>query len=502
MNAFAPLGAFEEIELKLALSTSDTAGLAKRLGRTPVLARRKPTQRQLHNVYYDTPEQVLRQQRVALRLRRVGTGAKPQWLQTLKTGGSSDSALSQRGEWEAPVTRAALSSGALEDTPWASIDPDGSVFAALVPCFVTRFERTTWLVRRRDRSVVEVALDIGQIEANGKTAPICELELELHAGSPDALFALAQEIAAGVAVMPLSQSKAQRGYALAQNVLNAPLRAQPVVLSPEWALPEVARRVLREMFTQFTTNLHALRSSDAPELVHQARVGWRRFRSALRLFKPAVQALPSWDALHALLASLGELRDLDVALTETLPSLLQAYTLGEPQRAQAWQAMMQTLMDATQRQRQALRDATESPAVGASLLAITQWLECPSPTGRDEATVESDVSLRSWSRRRISRLHKQLWAAHKNIDNPQSQHPTRNLAKRLRYGIEALRPLLARRRTDRWYQQALDLQTGIGATRDILRASALVAGLDADPGLQEFLRGVAVGRDVVTIASK
>jgi hypothetical protein len=59
----------------------------------------------------------------------------------------------------------------------------------------------------------------------------------------------------------------------------------------------------------------------------------------------------------------------------------------------------------------------------------------------------------------------------------------------LRYCIEALRPLLARRRTDRWYLLAMDLQTGIGATRDILRASAVVAGLDADPGLQEFLRG-------------
>ena len=88
-----------EIELKLALPTSHPASLVKRLAQTSVLARRKATHQQLHNVYYDTPKQILQQQRVALRIRRIGSEAKPQWLQTLKMGGSSDSALSQRGEW-------------------------------------------------------------------------------------------------------------------------------------------------------------------------------------------------------------------------------------------------------------------------------------------------------------------------------------------------------------------------------------------------------------------
>jgi hypothetical protein len=45
----------QEIELKLALPSSDPSSLAKRLARVPVLARRKPTHQQLHNVYYDTP---------------------------------------------------------------------------------------------------------------------------------------------------------------------------------------------------------------------------------------------------------------------------------------------------------------------------------------------------------------------------------------------------------------------------------------------------------------
>lgn len=63
----------------------------------------------------------------------------------------------------------------------------------------------------------------------------------------------------------------------------------------------------------------------------------------------------------------------------------------------------------------------------------------------------------------------------------------------MRYGIEALAPLLPKKRGQRWYQQATRLQTSIGTRRDLIQASALVAKLEVDHGLVEFLRGVAVG---------
>ena len=62
----------QEIELKLALPTAHPSGLAKLLAHTPVLARRKPVRKQVDNIYFDTPAQALRAQRMALRLRRVG----------------------------------------------------------------------------------------------------------------------------------------------------------------------------------------------------------------------------------------------------------------------------------------------------------------------------------------------------------------------------------------------------------------------------------------------
>ena len=494
-HSLAPLS--EEIELKLALPTSDPSSLAKRLAQTPVLARRPASRQQLHNIYFDTPEQQLRQQRVALRLRRIGSEVQPQWLQTLKTGGRDDSALSQRGEWETPVPNDKLSLKALKATPWSTIDPDGKVFRALSPCFVTAFERTSWMVRRRDGSVVEVALDVGQIVAGDKTTPVCELELELKAGPSAALFDIAEQIARTIAVLPSTMSKAQRGFALAQGTLDLPLHAQSQALASDLPLPATVQCVLREMFNQFTSNLNALCSSDEPEVVHQARVGWRRFKSAMRFFKPALasEAVPSWQALQTLWMCLGELRDLDVARTETLPLLADAYMAGDDRRAQAWQAMTQALAQAAELQRKAVRYALQAPAVGACLLATTQWLESlPALNGTGEAAAKPKISLRRWTKGRILHLHRQLRRALKDAESPDHLHRVRILAKRIRYDIDALRPLLPKRLTQREYRRAANLQATLGASRDVMQAAVLVAKLEVDRGLIEFLRGVAAGQ--------
>jgi CHAD domain-containing protein len=107
---------------------------------------------------------------------------------------------------------------------------------------------------------------------------------------------------------------------------------------------------------------------------------------------------------------------------------------------------------------------------------------------------ESKVSRRNWVRHRIRRLHKLLKLACREDDRPARQHRIRILAKRMRYGVEALQTLLPQKRTQRWHQQASTLQTSIGARRDVMQAAALVAELGVDHGLVEFLRGLGVGQ--------
>jgi len=486
-----------KIELLLALPCSDPSSLEKRLKRVPVLTRRKSTHQNLYEVYFDTPDQILHDKGVTLLIRRVGSAHSQHWLQTLTAGDRGCSALSQHREWTLPVPSACLALAVLKTTPWASIDPDGTVFDALVPSFVTSFKRTSWSVHWRDGSVIEVALDMGRIMAGKKSTPICELALKLLSGQSAALFDLGQRIACTVAVMPVSQSKVERGFAMAMGRLESPLAATSHKLAADLSLNAAAVCVLREMFCHFTTNLNTLHTSNDPEVVHQARIGWRRFKSALRLFKPvfAVDTMPDWQMLKPLLRLLSELRDLDVACTDTLPALADTYAEGDARREGLWRVMTHSLRNAANSKRKSVLHAMDEPSVGATLLAATQWLEgLAALTESREANVGAKESLRRWSQRRINRLHRQLQLARNVVSCPASQHRVRILAKRVRYDIESLRSLLPKKHAKRWYRQATSLQLNLGVERDVRQASALVAKLEGDPGLAEFLRGVGCGK--------
>ena len=485
-----------ETELKLALPTSDPTGLARTLAQIPLLAWRKAVHQQLHNIYYDTPQQSLHQQRVALRLRHVGGDTSDHWLQTLKIGGLSDSALSQRGEWETSVVSPRLNVNALAATPWSKLDPDGTLFPTLAPCFTTQFDRTIWTVRNPDGSAVEVALDIGHIQVNDKTAALCELELELLAGEPSALFDLAAQIASTIATLPLSISKAGRGYALARNALHAPQHAKSPELLPAMPVPEAALRVLREAFSHFTTNINGLLHADDPELVHQARVGWRRFKTSLKLFQKltAAHAPAELLSLRTVLDALGALRDLEVAALETLPMLANAYTEGKPTRQAHWRAMEQALAQAVDQQRDTLHQALCDPKVGVVLLAVTRWLEMDLAQLAIQSVPDPKNTLQEWARQQTRHWHEQQKKALAQAHNVESAHRARILAKRLRYGIDALRPLLPKRRAKHWHLQASRLQADMGSARDVVHALAIATRLKLASSLLDFLRGVAVGK--------
>ncbi len=478
-----------EIELKL-LARLDQLDALRRCA---VLARRTPQHARLHNIYFDTADQALRQRRAALRLRKIGSGASATWLQTLKLAGDDDTALSQRTEWEMPVAGPSLDFAALQATGWSAIDPDGALFTQLMPIFTTDFERSIWLVRSKDGSKVEVALDTGAVHSEEHTLPICEVELELKTGPVQALFDVAAKLTGKTSLLPFSPSKAERGYALREGKADAPVHARNPPLTPDMTGLQSAQRVLSEMFDQFCGNLALLRTSDAPEVVHQARVGWRRLRSGLKLFAPLIDAPSDAPALSAVLSelrplvtSLGQLRDLDVAATDTLPQWAAAYRSdGDPARGTEWQTLAQSLDAARAGQRERAREALREPAVGAALLAIVAWLYALT------ARPPSAESLSEWATGRVKRLNRRLTRAIEAAHDPDGVHEARIIAKRLRYAVEATRDVLPEKKARQWRRHATGLQTSIGAARDLQQAIALAIKFDAAPRLIEFLRGVA-----------
>lgn len=483
-----------ELELKLALPLLDLHLLEKHLGRVAVIGRRRPKRQQLYNTYYDTPAHTLQRNAVALRVRRLGNADAPQWVQTLKMGAAGDSALSRRGEWEAPISTDGLDQTLLVDTPWAELDADGSLFQALHPVFTTSFERLSWIVAL-DTGRVEIALDRGNVLMAGHSAPLCELEIELLEGSTDAVFEVASQIGQHISLMPLHMSKSERAYRLADGTLDAPARARPPALDERMELGAIALTVLRESFLQFTANLYTLRSSDAPEVLHQARVGWRRFKSNLKLFRKLIDesTLPSLAPLKPLLRRLTELRDLEVAATEVFPVYADAYQTGDAQRAQQWSHLGEALRRAIEEKREGLRAILMDPAIGCTLVQMVRWLE----TGVFDTGWRPDEhkkrSVGQWASRRMAHLAELLKSLPKKSRDLLVQHRRRILAKRLRYGVEVLQPLLPRKHAERWLESAMRYQNRIGVERDLVQAIETAQGLDAAPGIVQFLRGVAFG---------
>ncbi|RFO97111.1 inorganic triphosphatase [Rhodoferax lacus] len=481
-----------ELEIKFALPLQDPLLLEKQLARVPLIGRRKPQRQMLHNTYYDTPDHTLHRKRVALRVRQIGDPTEPRWVQTLKVGGSADSAFSQRGEWEVPLETGELSSAMLTDTPWMEFDPDASLYRALEPVFTTTFERLSWTVTLEGSSL-EIALDRGSVLINGQSTPLFELEIELLQGEPEALFAAAALISQKLCLLPLHLSKAERAYRLAQGTLDAPLRAKPPVLTEDMGFSAVVQAVLRETYLQFTANLYTLCRSDAPEVLHQARVGWRRFKSALKLFRQisADSGLPALAPLQALLTQMTALRDLDVAASEVFPTYASAYQDGHPVRSAEWQQLEAALAADQQAQRTRLRELLAEPGVGATLLGIAHWLELGAvdpATGPRKGKVKP---FHQWIARRLKSLADELKSGQKKPPTPETQHRLRILSKRLRYGVENLCALLPRKRAERWHRHATQLQTRIGLERDRHLAIATAERLRAPEGIVGFLRGAA-----------
>ena len=507
-----------ETELKLALPGADPARIAAQLAQLPCVARLPVTEQRLNNRYFDTPGQALHRARAALRIRRLDVeGAPARWIQTLKTAAPAQGGLSQRGEWETELTSDTLDPAALRAAPpWAALDADGTLASQLAPAFVTEATRTLREVPTADGSRIELVLDLGRVRAgqgpHEKSVELCELELELLSGAPDALFALADDIAQHIAVLPATLSKAERGWRLLSGTRHAPRRAKTPPLKRQMGVAAAAHAVLGEALGQFLTNLEGLLHSDGPELVHQARVGWRRWRSALWLFKPVLAAhpLPEGAALRPLLKALGNARDLDVAGLESLPLWSDAFIDGDPERAEQWQAMEAAVLAERRIRRAGLLAVLQAPATGRALLALERWLHAlPAKAAPADSAHEP---LTRWARERTRRLHRRLKHEVRELDAPAEapgaafdgdgdgdsppdhQHRVRLLAKRTRYVLQGLADVLPERRTRRWADEAGELQTRIGAARDLMLLATLLEPIGVDRAILGFLRGVAAGR--------
>lgn len=164
--------------------------------------------------YYDTPTLAFRKEKLAFRIRLEGE----QWMATVKGGGSSEGGLHHRQEWNVPICAPVAELGIFSTTPI------GSTLVRLVGAqplhalMVTRFERRSFYVRTPAGTLIEVAADKGVIIAEGKQAPILEVELELKEGEITELVALGERLQTEYGLLAEAKSKYYRGLELAKLV--------------------------------------------------------------------------------------------------------------------------------------------------------------------------------------------------------------------------------------------------------------------------------------------
>ncbi len=183
-------------------------------------------QKNLGNIYYDTPDFLLRRHDIGLRVRRYDDV----YVQTLKTAGRVVAGLHQRPEYNAELDSPVPDLSLIPADAW----PDGLDVNALSqrinPLFSTDFERQQWLLAMPDSSQVELAFDSGEVTTDaGGYDPICEVELELKSGQTDALFVLARELAENGGLRLGNLSKAARGYRLATGYEGDPVKPLTMV---------------------------------------------------------------------------------------------------------------------------------------------------------------------------------------------------------------------------------------------------------------------------------
>lgn len=175
---------------------------------------------ELANVYYDTASRNLTANRMTLRLRKEGDLRSV----TLKTGNVALDGLHQRFEWTASFPddrddnlRDGLDTGWFKREATSIGDPDAQLQAALkllknqpldVVC-ESRINRVTLDIGYGD-SLMELALDRGELIAGELTETVCELEIELKEGDVRDLIELGQDMQAQLAAVPEPLSKYAR----------------------------------------------------------------------------------------------------------------------------------------------------------------------------------------------------------------------------------------------------------------------------------------------------
>jgi triphosphatase len=269
-----------EVELKLWVTAPMSAELLHNISDCwPTLAKDVVSQPPvtLLNAYFETAAQWFRRHDAGLRT-RCKNG---QYQQTIKLAGQQLGAAHVRPEYNQPCAGVIPQ---LADFP-VEIWPEGTDVAALQSqlqeLFRTDFVRHCWVLTLQDGTTVEAVLDQGQVQAGEYSQPLLEIELELLEGDAQQLFLLARQLLQRLPLCLGFQSKAERGYRLAQQ---QPLQLAPVSADASLSFSVLLRQLQQNLWLQHL----AQKPEDLQQLGGAVTQQWQQLQQQLTTHGAAV----------------------------------------------------------------------------------------------------------------------------------------------------------------------------------------------------------------------
>ncbi|TDH63809.1 CHAD domain-containing protein [Dankookia rubra] len=327
---------------------------------------------------------------------------------------------------------------------------------------------------------VQAVLLTGKLRAVADEAPAARLLLE---GAPEAVLGLATRLAEDLPLLPPRAALAEEGRALARGEAPRARRRGPPDLADAATVEEALLGAIGHLLEVMLHQAPACRPGSGPgwgpEGVHQMRVGLRRLRSVLKVFRPAAgcPALQEFDAgLKALADRLGPARDWDVFLgglgakvAEALPGdkRIAALLKAAEAKRQAAYAALRAELDGSGFRRLVL--------AGLGLLLQRPW--------RQEAEADRlarlEESLPDFAAALLDKRWHKLCSEGEDIEahSAEALHEVRLEAKRLRYATELFAPLWPGKATRRFQKRLSALQEELGIANDTAVARSLVASL-------------------------
>ncbi|MBK1697520.1 CYTH and CHAD domain-containing protein [Rhodovibrio salinarum] len=478
----------EEVELKLALAPHDLSRLpASAMVRA--LATGPGTTKRLSATYYDTPSLTLRRHGIALRVRRDGnrltqTLKAPLTFATAGSTGPSPSQVNGNGlqhlrEFEAELGSDQPDLTLIDDGELQELFREEALVDELEPVFTTTFDRRTVPLEMAD-STVELALDQGDISVADDREEICEAELELQAGRPSRLYELALMLSRDVSFRLENRSKAARGYQLYAAEPPKPYKAGKPLLAPGMTVAEAFTQQARSCIDQVRANEAAVLDGSDPEGVHQMRVGLRRLRALVTVYKSVFAEEPYTflrTELRWLQQQLGPAREWDVFLKETLAPLRNR--LPSEDSLEILQREVHSLQRTAYEQ---ARTAVIDPRTAELLLRLELWLAeggwraSAVPGQSDQGDSPVEPFARATLAKRAKKVTK-LGRRHDTLSEGEL-HRLRIQCKKLRYAAEFFAGLFPKKPTKRYLKGLEAIQDRLGAVNDAATGQRLLDDLD------------------------